>query len=132
MVFPYRTRALGLPFATRKQTGGCGPSARPRGPDRKREARCQDAARLARRGRGGEDSDTPRVSGDGEFVGLRRGTRGHEGGSLGGQPQMGEDLGHDRPIFDGGEEAEAPATAGTREDVDGEGSSFILHLLQWT
>jgi hypothetical protein len=45
---------------------------------------------------------------------------------------MGEDLGHDRPIFDGGEEAEAPAAAGTREDVDGEGSSFKLHLTHWT
>jgi hypothetical protein len=45
---------------------------------------------------------------------------------------VGEDLGDDGWVLDGGEEAEATAAAGTREDVNGEGSPFILHLLQWT
>ena len=63
-----------------------------------------------------------RASGEVEPVGLGRWTRGDEGGSLGGQPEMGEDLGDDGRIFDGREEAEATAATGAREDVDGENS----------
>ncbi len=70
-----------------------------------------------------------RASGEVELVGLRRWTRGGQGGPLGGKTEVGEDLGDDGRVFDGGEEAEATAAAGTREDVDGEGASFILHLL---
>ena len=44
---------------------------------------------------------------------------------------MGEDLGDHRGVFDGGDDLQGAATLGTLFDVDIEGASFILHLLQW-
>ena len=77
----------------------------------------QDAARLAR---GGAENERPRERASGEVEAVwRRWTRGGQGGSLGGQPEVGENLGHDGRVFDGGEEAQATAAASIREDVDG-------------
>ena len=63
---------------------------------------------------------TARVLAEVETVELRWRTRGHEGRPCGRQPEVGEDLGDDRRVLDGGEEAQAPAAAGARQDIDGE------------
>ena len=73
-----------------------------------------------------------RASGEVEPVWLRRRTRGREGGPLGGKTEVGEDLGDGGRVFDGREEPQATAAAGTGEDVDGEGTLLILHLPQWS
>jgi hypothetical protein len=74
---------------------------------------------IARRGRGGGNARRTRGSGEVELVRLGRRTGGDEGRQLGGKTEVGEDLGDDGRVFDGGEEAEATAAAGTRQNVDG-------------
>ena len=58
-----------------------------------------------------------------------RGRRGRAG-RLGGvrTAKVGEDGLHGEGILDGGEDAQAAATAGTREDIEGEGSFRVEGL----
>jgi hypothetical protein len=114
---------LVLPFATRKQTGGCGPSVEAEGPrSYASDAASRHSAANPRGVCGGEAARARRASGEVEPVRVRRWTRGGQGRPRGRETEVGEDLGDDGWILDGGEEAEATAAAGTREDVNGENS----------
>ena len=44
---------------------------------------------------------------------------------------MREDLGDDGGVEDGGEDRQGTAAVGAMFNIDIEGASFILHLLQW-
>ena len=103
--------------ADRSRVTGVG--ARSHAPEASVNAR-RVIARRARGGCGGGHARTARASGEGEPVLLGRRTGGDEGRQLGWKTEMGEDLGDDRGIFDGRDEAQAAAAAGTGEDVDGE------------
>ena len=58
---------------------------------------------------------------------LRRGAR----RGAGRQAEMAEDFDNHRRIFDSGDDLQGTAAVGALFDVDIEGASFILHLLQW-
>ena len=94
---------------------------------RRREARGQgDAAGWTRRGGLGRPVPPWEIS-RGRSVGDGRGRR--AGTERLGRTPGGEDLAHGDRVLDRGDHAQPPATAGARQHVDREGSSFILHLL---
>ena len=49
----------------------------------------------------------------------------------GGQAEMSEDLGDHVGVFDGGDDLQRAAAVRAFFNIDLEGASFILHLLQW-